>query len=64
MEYIAGTGPGFRIRYGGTLDTVKSVVRAIPSSTETPECIPDIHEGLPNLAETNASALPLLLDRR
>jgi hypothetical protein len=36
MEKIAGTGPGFRIRYGGTLDTVKSVVRAIPSITETP----------------------------
>jgi hypothetical protein len=44
--------------YGGTLDTVKSVVRAIPSSTETPECLPDIHEGPPNLAlnlaESNA----------
>jgi hypothetical protein len=83
----AGTGPGFRIRYGGTLDTVKSqpgsrrlapahlidvkterqrvsrdlavrrvvlpgwvksVVRAIPNSTETPECLLDIHEGPPN----------------
>jgi hypothetical protein len=29
---IAGTGPGFRIRYGGTLHMVKSVVRAIPTS--------------------------------
>jgi hypothetical protein len=42
-----------RIRYGGTLDAVKSVVRAIPSSTETPERLPDIHEGPPNLAESN-----------
>jgi hypothetical protein len=25
----------------------------IPSSTETPECLPDIHEGPPNLAESN-----------
>jgi hypothetical protein len=32
---------------------VKSVVRAIPSSTETPECLPDIHERPPNLAESN-----------
>jgi hypothetical protein len=32
---------------------VKSVVRAIPSSTETPERSPEIHEGLPNLAESN-----------
>jgi hypothetical protein len=45
----------FPIRYGGTLYTVKSVVRAIPSSTETPECLPDIHEGPPNLAESNGS---------
>jgi hypothetical protein len=47
------TGPGFRIRYGGTLHTVKSEVRAIPSSAETPERLPDIHEGPPNLAESN-----------
>jgi hypothetical protein len=33
---------------------VKSVVRAIPSSTETPERPPEIHERLPNLAESNA----------
>jgi hypothetical protein len=37
----------------GSLDTVKSVVRAIPSSTETP----DIHEGPPNLAESNGNAM-------
>jgi hypothetical protein len=53
MEQIAGTGPGFGIRYGGTLHTVKSVVRAIPSSTVTPERPPA--EGLPNLTESNAS---------
>jgi hypothetical protein len=35
------------------LHMVKSVVRAIPSSTETPECLPDIHEGPSNLAESN-----------
>jgi hypothetical protein len=40
---------------GGTLDTVKSVVRAIPNSTETPECLPDFHEGPPNLAESNVA---------
>jgi hypothetical protein len=45
--------PGFRIRYGGTLHTVKSVVRAIPSSMETSERLPDIHKGPPNLAESN-----------
>jgi hypothetical protein len=36
---------------------VKSVVRAIPSSTETPEHLPDIHEGPPNLAESNGMIL-------
>jgi hypothetical protein len=30
-----------------------AVVRAIPRYTETPERLPDIHEGLPNLAESN-----------
>jgi hypothetical protein len=50
-QQIAGTGPGFWIR--GTLHTVKSVVRAIPSSAETPERPPEIHEGHPNLAESN-----------
>jgi hypothetical protein len=44
VSKIAGTGPGFRIRYCGTLHTVKSVVRANPSSTETTECLPDIHD--------------------
>jgi hypothetical protein len=29
------------------------IVRTILSSTETPECLPDIHEGPPNLAESN-----------
>jgi hypothetical protein len=33
----------------------KSVVRAIPSSTETPEWLPDIHEGPPNLAYLHRS---------
>jgi hypothetical protein len=32
---------------------IRSVVRAIASSTETPERPPEIHEGLPNLAESN-----------
>jgi hypothetical protein len=34
---------------------VKSLVRAMPSSTETSERHPEIHEGLPNLAESNNS---------
>jgi hypothetical protein len=37
---------------GGRAATSRHAI-LIPSSTETPECLPDIHEGPPNLAESN-----------
>jgi hypothetical protein len=37
---------------GGRAVTSRHAI-LIPSSTETPECLPDIHEGPPKLAESN-----------
>jgi hypothetical protein len=37
---------------GGRTVTSRHTI-LIPSATETPECLPDIHEGPPNLAESN-----------
>jgi hypothetical protein len=49
--------PNKELHVGLDVFTVLAIindVKTIPSSTETPECLPDIHEGPPNLAESNA----------
>jgi hypothetical protein len=43
------------VRY--SCDVADAILIGSPSSTETPECLPDIHEGPPNLAESNGAHL-------